>query len=369
MIKNVTVGLIILCGLFFTSLIIEADEPIITAYTVGIGDVLDIRVLQPEQLKTSITVVPDGSITFPYIGNVQVKGMTLAYIQDHIQARLGDGYMKYPVVSISLEQSRSRKFFISGDVTRPDTYPIKENTTVLKAISIAGGFAGYGPSCQVKVLRQNKDNLVSETIKIDVKEIMNGNSRQDLLIQPGDMIEVSAGKFFVSGDVRGSGRYLIEENTTVLKAISIAGGFACYGPSCQVKVVRQNKDTLWSETIKVDVKEIMNGKSRQDLLIQPGDTIEVSAGKFSVYGEVAGPGTYPIEENTTILRAIAIAGGFREGGSSYGSSGRVKILRPKKDTAGFEIIEIKIKDVINGSSDTDILLLPGDIIVISVGFF
>ncbi len=70
-------------------------------YKIGNDDIIDIAVLQPEQLALTVTVSPDGSITFPYIGKVDVKGKTPSEVQEEIQTRLSDGYLKYPVVSVA----------------------------------------------------------------------------------------------------------------------------------------------------------------------------------------------------------------------------------------------------------------------------
>ena len=164
-------------------------------YVVGIDDVLNIEIIQPEKLTTTVVVSPDGSITFPYVGNVHVKGMTLGKIQEDIQARLADGYMKYPVVAVSLTESRSRKFFVYGEVARPGVYTIEENTTVLRAISMAGGFTKYGSSSNVKVLRPYKDKTGYENIKISINAVMNGSSKDDIVLENGDMVVVSEGIF------------------------------------------------------------------------------------------------------------------------------------------------------------------------------
>jgi len=109
-------------------------------------------VLQPEKLFSSVVVSPDGSISFPYIGSVMVKGQTLSDVQRTIESKLADGYMKYPIVSVALKESRSRKFFVYGEVMKPGTYYINENVTVLRGITMAGGFRqirlkqGQGPS-------------------------------------------------------------------------------------------------------------------------------------------------------------------------------------------------------------------------------
>lgn len=248
-------------------------------YTVGIDDVLEIAILQPEKLLTTVTVSPDGSITFPYIGNVQVKGMTLEKVQEEIQKRLANGYMKYPVVSVSLRECRSRKFSVSGDVFRPGMYSIVEGTTVLEAISIAGGFAGYGPASQVKVLRPKKDKGYI-SIQVNIEAAINGDSTQNFFIQPGDIIEVTKGTFSVYGEVIKPGTYPIEENTTVLKAISIAGGFTKYGSAARVKILRPKTDSSGYNTIKINIKHIMKGSSKEDILLKPGDIIVVNEGIF-----------------------------------------------------------------------------------------
>lgn len=164
-------------------------------YTVGIEDVLNIKVLKPEELANTVTVAPDGAITFPYIGSVVVKGRTIAQIQDEIQTRLANGYMKYPVVSVSLQESRSLKFFVYGEVEKPGSYPMENNTTVLRAISMAGGFTKFGSSSRVKVLRAKKAGVGYDAISVNIKRVMDGDSDEDVLLKQGDIVTVSEGVF------------------------------------------------------------------------------------------------------------------------------------------------------------------------------
>ena len=163
-------------------------------YIVGVDDVMDISVLQPEKLLTTVVVSPDGAITFPYIGAVTVKGQTLSQVQKTIQDRLADGYMKFPVVSVSLKESRSRKFFVYGEVMKPGTYYINENVTVLRAITMAGGFTRFGSS-KVKILRPKKDKPGYDTIQVNIKAIMDGKASEDKILQPEDIIVVTQGIF------------------------------------------------------------------------------------------------------------------------------------------------------------------------------
>jgi len=364
--KRLLVSVLVLTFAFLLRVPVWAADAPSTEYTIGIDDVLDISVIQPEKLDVTVTVSPDGSITFPYIGNLQVKGATMAKVQEEIQMGLANGYMKYPIVAISLKESRSRKFSVTGDVLRPGMYAIDEDTTVLKAISIAGGFVRYGPASQVRVIRPLKDGQASQAIVVDVKKAVNGDSSQNVTVQPGDVIEVTEGKFSVSGDVNKPGIYPMEDGTTVLKAISIAGGFIRYGPASRVRVLRPRKGEFGRDTtIKVDIRDITSGDTSQNLLIQPGDVIEVTEGKYSTSGDVIRPGSYPMEENVTVLKAISNAGGFLH----YGPASDVRVLRPKSGDSGYEIIKVYMKDIIRGDSAKDLVIQPGDTIEVTEGRF
>jgi len=165
-------------------------------------------------------------------------------------------------------------------VIRPGTYPIENNTTILKAISLAGGFSKYGAASLVKIRRPKKDDIGHETILVNIMAVIRGDSAADQMILPGDIIEVTEGKFSVYGEVVRPGMYPIEEPTTVTKAISIAGGFTKFGSASRVKILRQKPDKSGYETIKVNVGKVMSGSSIDDKVLLPGDTVVVSEGIF-----------------------------------------------------------------------------------------
>jgi polysaccharide export outer membrane protein len=192
---------------------------------------------------------------------------------------------------------------------------------------------------------------------------MMGAGDKDILLKSEDTVIVSEGRFFAYGDVARPGIYPMERNTTVLKAISLAGGIIKSGAYTQVKILRPKNPESGSETIHVNLKEIMMGEGDKDMVLKPEDTIIITQGKFYVYGEVTNPGVYPMEEDTSVLKAIAIAGGF----TKYGSSSRVKLLRPNKESSGYETIKINIKDIMEGYSDSDAVLKPNDTVVVFEG--
>ena len=103
--------------------------------------------------------------------------------------------MKYPVVNVILKESRSRRFFVYGEVVRPGAYAIDQNTSVMRAISLAGGFTKFGSSSRVKVLRVRQDGNGYEPLKINIKDVMNGNPNADIKLNTGDIVVVSEGVF------------------------------------------------------------------------------------------------------------------------------------------------------------------------------
>ncbi len=176
--------------------VVEASKgDIYEEYTIGIDDILEINVIQPEKISNTVTVSPDGFIFFPYIGGLNVKGLTLREIQEEVMEKLSDGYMKYPVVFVSLLDSRSRKFFVYGEVKKPGTYQLDPNTTVLRAISMAGGFTKFGSSSKVRILRPRGDQPGYNNIRIKIKRVMVGDPEADMLLKSGDIIVISEGIF------------------------------------------------------------------------------------------------------------------------------------------------------------------------------
>ncbi len=180
-----------LCAFWVLTGSICAEE---TWYTVGPGDVLQISVLQPEEIQSQVTVTMDGAVSFPFIGNVKVRGMTLAEIQQTIQQRLADGYFQYPVVSVAMQESNSKHYFVYGEVNTPGGYPMTENMSILRAISVAGGFTKFG-STSVKILRPREGSSGYEPILVDVRDVMRGTSAGDIAVKSGDVIVVAEGRF------------------------------------------------------------------------------------------------------------------------------------------------------------------------------
>lgn len=250
-----------------------------TEYAVKVNDILNISVLGYDDLKSTVAVMSDGSISFPYIGTINVKGMTVEEIKKVITEKLASDYIKYPVVLVSIATNKSIDFFVYGEVSHPGKFPFEDNMTVLKAVSLAGGITPDGLYGSIRLKRKRRDKHKYTEIVINLKRKGKGNTGGDLQIQADDLIIVSRNKdFFVYGEVIKPGKYILEDNMTVLKAISLAGGFTKYGSSDKVKILRTVPGKAECESIKIDMRAAIKGQSGKDIRLESNDILVVSEG-------------------------------------------------------------------------------------------
>ncbi len=280
MIRNAIVVLLISCSIFITlSSLCCADESNEQQYTVGLGDVIDINVLGHDELKTKAPVTSDGLISFPYIGSINVKGLSLSDIEKEISKRLSGSYIKYPVVSVTLTRYEAVIFFVYGEVKNPGKYILESNMTVLKAISTAGGITADGLYGKVKLRRKQKGGKEYKEITIDLKNTTESTMNCDMPIEDEDIVVVERSKdFFVYGEVMRPGKYTLVDNMTVLRAISVAGGFAKFGSPDRVKILRTVPGKVGYENIKVDIKGAVKGEVGKDIGLQSEDIVIVMEG-------------------------------------------------------------------------------------------
>jgi len=120
-------------------------------YTLDAGDKLRIVVFGQDGITSSYLVDAGGNVTLPLIGSVPARGLTTAQLAQSIAARLRQGYVRDPKVTVEVEVYRP--FFILGEVTTPGQYPYTPNMTAETAVAIAGGFGPRASKSTVKVTR------------------------------------------------------------------------------------------------------------------------------------------------------------------------------------------------------------------------
>ena len=159
------------------------------AYVIGANDVLAINVWKEPDVTRSVPVRSDGKISLPLAGELQAAGQTPRQLEQEITKRL-QSYISDPEVTVIVTESRSQKINILGMVVRPGTYLLSGSTTILDAISMAGGFKDFAKKKSIYVLRANPDGT-QKRIPFNYQEVIKGtNSEQNVKLVSGDTVVV-----------------------------------------------------------------------------------------------------------------------------------------------------------------------------------
>lgn len=163
-------------------------------FILGPEDVLDITVWRSEELTQKGAVVrPDGYISMPLIGEVEVSGRTAKELAAHIAEGLKQ-YRENPLVHVKVKEVNSYYVYVFGDVAKPGKYQLKSHATVLQAIAMAGGFTPYAARNNMQVRR----TVVgppghSRELKIPARydDLLSGDGDiKDFMLKTGDMVVV-----------------------------------------------------------------------------------------------------------------------------------------------------------------------------------
>lgn len=238
-----------------------------TDYVVGPQDVLTVTVFGEAELSGKYTVEQDGTFTFPQLGRVKAGGVTLRALEQELKTKLADGYLKSPQVAVSIENYRSQRILVMGEVRSPGEYQLNGEMTLLSALARAGSTvptAGH----EVTIVRPRKNVKPGEDptqiIKIDLSDLQAGNMTLNIPLADGDTINIpKAQSVFVTGQVKSPGAYAIDPGATVLQVLSVAGGLTDRGSDSRIRIQRI-----------VNGKQVEVGAKLTDK-VSPGDTIIV----------------------------------------------------------------------------------------------
>jgi polysaccharide export outer membrane protein len=282
-------------------------------YLIGPGDVLEISVAGVDEIKSvSERVTAEETISLPFVGIVETRGLTDKTLRSEIRRRLETNYVRDPQVSLFVKEFRSRQVAVIGAVQKPGLYNLASGAdTLLSMISQAGGMTQVAaerillipaepaePERAKEIIASLPDQLIRhdpaplvlkglEPIVINLDSInRNGNEMYlGLPARPGDVVMVpGGGEVLIQGWVNKPGAYKISSGLTILGAVAAAGGVSFPADSSSVELIRTNKQGHKS-TLVADLDSIKRG-AQPDLPLREGDVIDVvsSSPKLVAYG-------------------------------------------------------------------------------------
>lgn len=158
-------------------------------YRLNPGDKLDIKVWQEENLQGEVTVQPDGSVSFPLVGQLPAAGKTTLEFAALLSERLGQ-YLPAPEVNVRLVAAEGNLVYVTGEVAHPGAFALKRPTDVMQAIGLAGGLTEFADDADIVILRRGADGAVS-ALPFDYGEVRRGEALEsNVLLRSGDTVVV-----------------------------------------------------------------------------------------------------------------------------------------------------------------------------------
>jgi polysaccharide export outer membrane protein len=218
------------------------------------GDVVSITVYGQQDLNTVTRVAGDGGITFPFIGDLSVGGLTTGETERKIAYQLGQGgFVKNAQVSVFLQErieSIGRSVTILGQVEKSGLFPLATATeggvdTLINLLAMAGGVNAAGAD---HLLLLRSDEGGQKTLTVDLVDLLTeGDVTSNYRLQDGDIIIVPQMQvFYIYGQVQRPGRYRLEKDMTVMQAIAVASGITERGSEKGVQLRRRDADNIRS---------------------------------------------------------------------------------------------------------------------------
>lgn len=247
-----------------------------TSASIAPGDVLKISVYGNPDLTTVTRVMPNGSITFPLIGQVTVGGASPAQAEVNIADRLSrGGFVRNAAVSVFVQERSpvaSSTVTLLGQVVRSGTYTLDKDSaeavsTLVTLLAKAGGTTDKAADYCYLIRNENGQPRKTRVDLIDL--LRNGNVKTNLPLANGDIVLIpEMDVFYIYGEVQKPGRYKLERDMTVMQGLSVASGMTARGSVKGIVLNRLAGTTMTSL-----------GTNLEDRL-QPNDVLYVKTAVF-----------------------------------------------------------------------------------------
>jgi polysaccharide export outer membrane protein len=279
-------------------------RPPSSEYILGPEDTVEISVFRHDGLNMKATVSSTGRISSYLIGDIQAGGLTQFQLRDKIEKELAK-FIKEPEVIVRIAEYRSHKVFVLGQVKNPGVYRMRNDFSLVEAISAAGGITSDAYLSGAYVVRDGKIVLVNF-----LQLIRNGNMEENIPLLPEDLIYIPDNKdqkVFVIGEVNRQAAVPIRERLSLLEAITEAGGFTRDAKKSSILVMRGNLSE--PEIMKVDAErvDLVAGIS-----LQQGDIVYVASSGFANVERIAVRLSHILEPFYNLARTVVWGAAARD---------------------------------------------------------
>ncbi len=324
-------------------------------YLVGPGDQIIVDVYGASQRTVSETVSPDGTITIPGYGPIQLAGLSVSAAKEKLRSTLGSRYASSRI-NMTVGQTRSILINVMGEVKVPGTYTLSAFATVFHALYMAGGINDLGTLRNIKVFRGGH-----QISTVDIYDyILNGRMTGNVRLQDNDVIIVGPYDALVEieGNVKRPMFYEMRKNESVSTLLKYAGGFSGNAYKKSVRLLRKTGR----------LKSVYNVEEfdMSSFQVDDGDVVSVDSildryeNMVEVKGAIFRPGLYQLGNEINSVRSLIQ---HAEGVTEDAFTNRGVMHRLKEDRT-VEVIPVDVKGILAGTSpdiplkNEDVLFIP-----------
>ncbi|RQP16437.1 MAG: capsule biosynthesis protein, partial [Parapedobacter sp.] len=328
-------------------------------YVLGPGDQILIDIYGKSEENHSLNITPEGMINIPYVGIVQVAGMTIEQATARIRSEMATIYSAIRTggtkVTVALGNIRSIKVILTGEIVKPGTYTLPSVATVFNALYYSGGPSKNGSFRNVRLIRGGK-----EIARLDIYDfLISGNFKENVRLEDQDVLMVPPyeSKVEVRGEVKRPAIFELKEGETFEDLLAYAGGFTENAYRARIKITKR---TATEQRIE-DLLSSQYAHYRP----QAGDIYMVDRiltrfeNRVRIAGAVFRPGDYELSPGLTVSMLIKKAEGLKE--DAFLNRGNILRL---KDDSQHEQLSFDVAGIVAGT-EPDIELKREDVVTIS----
>ena len=328
------------------------------SYLLGPGDEIKVTVTGLNAKDITGYVNAEGNYPLPYVGMVQLNGVTIELAKKMIRQKLAK---IYPALNtgatklyVSLGTLRTIQVMVSGEASRPGGYVVSSLTNLFNLLYLSGGPTESGSLRKIQLIRNNK--LISEIDFYDF--IRTGIIKNNIRLEDQDVIHyiVYGKRVKLEGEIKTPSIFELKEKESLKDVLSFAGGFTDNAFAKQVTVKTKDDNNLLIKNVEAAdyAKYIFVGGET----VTVGEIEQRYDNKVSINGEVRRPGSYGLMKEETLQQLIARAGGIKE--DAFANRGYIQRKMPGLN---MQMLPFDTKQIINGQQE-DILMVKNDSVVI-----
>jgi len=282
-------------------------------YRIGPRDVIEVRIEDASELSGTYQINADGTFLMPYLKRIKAQDKTPEELSNFIADGLRNRYLKDPQVMVAVKQFYSRTFFIQGEVHKPGVYQMEGRPSLFILINIAGGLTEKCGSTafiirevkkgspaaadaktdqpapvaasQSSLTTKSEPDLPEYSLKtVNIAGLYKGRFDQNAYVEPGDIVNIpKADVFFVAGEVKSPGPFVLSEGTTLRQAMALSQGPTLNAKMGDGVIMRTDQNTGVRQEIHVDIGAVMKGK-KDDVPIMANDIVIVGNSRAKTVG-------------------------------------------------------------------------------------